>query len=561
MLLTKTVLLKRRGNNKLEHYIKLGYDVTGDEFLVNVDDLTKNSVTLVHVECDICNKRKFLSYSKYLKNVLNQNIYTCSRSCSNIKIKKTNLEKYGEEWACSSDLVKEKTKKTNLEKYGECYTFNVESINSKIKETNLEKYGVDNVFKSDIFKNKIKETNLEKYGVDNVFKSDIFKNKIKETNLEKYGVEYYVQTYGFNILVRDKINITNLERYGGHPMRNDEFRKKFNICNDLSYIGYISDGNSLFSCDKNHEFILSSDQYRGRKNNNTNLCSICYPISEHRSIKEIDFLTFIENNYNGEIISGYRDKMEIDIYLPELKIGLEFNGLYWHSDKYKDSGYHITKTKYFNDRGIRIIHIWEDDWDFKRDIVESQIKNLLNLNNIKIFARKCDVRKIKDINIIKKFLNENHIQGFVRSVEKFGLFFDNELVSIMTFDNFEGRKKMEEGGWNLSRFCNKLNTSVVGGASKLLNAFIKDKDSYRIISYADMDWSQGDLYYKLGFDKVNETRSDYKYIIDNKRVHKSNFKKSKLNTILSESDHMKINGILRIYDCGKIKFTKNKKGI
>jgi hypothetical protein len=76
-----------------------------------------------------------------------------------------------------------------------------------------------------------------------------------------------------------------------------------------------------------------------------------------------------------------------------------------------------------------------------------------------------------------------------------------------------------------------------------------------------MDWSQGDLYYKLGFDKVNETRSDYKYIIDNKRVHKSNFKKSKLNTILSESDHMKINGILRIYDCGKIKFTKNKKGI
>jgi len=102
---------------------------------------------------------------------------------------------------------------------------------------------------------------------------------------------------------------------------------------------------------------------------------------------------------------------------------------------------------------------------------------------------------------------------------------------------------------------------LVGGASKLLNAFIKDKDSYRIISYADMDWSQGDLYYKLGFDKVNETRSDYKYIIDNKRVHKSNFKKSKLNTILSESDHMKINGILRIYDCGKIKFTKNKKGI
>jgi hypothetical protein len=178
MLLTKTVLLKRRGNNKLEHYIKLGYDVTGDEFLVNVDDLTKNSVTLVHVECDICNKRKFLSYSKYLKNVLNQNIYTCSRSCSNIKIKKTNLEKYGEEWACSSDLVKEKTKKTNLEKYGECYTFNVESINSKIKETNLKKYGAINpLSKGTTPFEKRNRTVKEKYGVDNVFQHTDIKQK------------------------------------------------------------------------------------------------------------------------------------------------------------------------------------------------------------------------------------------------------------------------------------------------------------------------------------------------------------------------------------------------
>jgi hypothetical protein len=126
----------------------------------------------------------------------------------------------------------------------------------------------------------------------------------------------------------------------------------------------------------------------------------------------------------------------------------------------------------------------------------------------------------------------------------------------MTFDTFEGRKKMEEGGYNLSRFCNKINTNVVGGASKLLKNFLNTYNPTRIVSYADKDWSIGSLYYILGFENIGDNDPDYKYIVENKRVHKSRYKKSKLKTELTEEKATEKLGILKIYDCGKLKFEK-----
>jgi hypothetical protein len=135
------------------------------------------------------------------------------------------------------------------------------------------------------------------------------------------------------------------------------------------------------------------------------------------------------------------------------------------------------------------------------------------------------------------------------------LFYQDELVSIMAFDQFEGRKKMGDGEWNLSRFCNKVGYSVVGGASKLLNFFIKEKNPKRIISYADKDWSLGKVYEFLGFDKIYETKPDYKYIIGEKRTHKSNFKK-KTKESKTESQIMNELNILKVWDCGKVKYEK-----
>jgi hypothetical protein len=233
--------------------------------------------------------------------------------------------------------------------------------------------------------------------------------------------------------------------------------------------------------------------------------------------------------------------------LPELNIGFEFNGLFWHSDKFKDKNYHLNKLKLFKEKGIRVVNIWEDDWVYKKTIIQSQIRNILGSSQ-NIFARKCEVREINDVDIVRDFMNKNHIQGFVSSKVKLGLYHSDKLVSVMMFDQFEGRLKMEKSGWNLSRFCNLCNYSVIGGASKLLKYFINKFEPIRIISYSDNSWSLGKLYESIGFNKIHETDPDYKYVVSDRRVHKSGFRKS--NTGLSES----LLDFDKIWDCGKTKW-------
>ena len=296
----------------------------------------------------------------------------------------------------------------------------------------------------------------------------------------------------------------------------------------------------------------TSGIYFGRLKSNNKLCTICNQISSQTSYKENEIFDFITSIYSGKIIKSWREnRLEIDIYLPELGIGFEFNGIWWHSDKYKKKDYHKDKINFFKDKGIRIIYIWEDDWIFKNEIIKSQIKNWLNITESKIFARKCKI-EIIDNKIGNIFLNENHIQGSDRSILKIGLFYKNELVGIMTFNKSEGRKKMCDYEWNLSRFCNKLNTNVVGGASKILTYFIEKYKVKRIVSYADKDWSIGNLYHKIGFNLISESNPDYKYVIKNKRKNKANFKKSNLKTELTESEYMK--SVPKIWDSGKMKF-------
>jgi hypothetical protein len=459
---------------------------------------------------------------------------------------------------CSANnkQLRENSKNTLLMRYGVDHYSKTKEYLEKVKKTSIERYGVDNFSKTYEYVEKSKKTYLEKYGVDSYTKTDEYLIKSKNTCIKKYGVDSYTKTKEF----QDILKKTNIERYGvDHLFKSDTYRgDNFNITNNKYYIKYV-DGFSIFKCDcgNEHNFEIKSDDYFGRIKSNNKLCTICYPISNSSSIKETMLFDFICENYNGTIKNNYRDGLEIDIYLPDLKIGFEFNGLYWHSEKFKEKNYHLDKTNYFKEKDIRIIHIYEDDWVYRQDILKSQIKNILKINTEKIFARKC---KIKEINIkeCKQFLNENHIQGVVSSNIKIGLYYGEELVSLMTFNTSEGRKKMEEGGYNLNRFCNKLNINVVGGASKLLRHFERKYNPVRIISYADKDWSIGDLYHKLGFKNVGDNGPDYKYIINMRRVHKSRYKKSKLNTSLTESKQMKKDGFLKIYDCGKLKFEIKK---
>jgi hypothetical protein len=650
MLKTETIILETFGNRKLDYFSNLGYDTSGDTFIIKVEHLNVGSRKKVDVECDFCQKLVNITYKEYLRNISIGGKYACSKECGYKKAEEKNLMNIGVSHPMKLKENQEKARKTNFKKYGVEYLMQSEEMKLRSRISIMKKYEVDHISKSDYFKKEFKKTCLKNNGVeypmmnseireksrnkllknwgfDNPSKSKEIQNKIKFNNVIKYGVEHTskleevklkvkctkLHRYGnenYNniekikekinkltsedwIIISEKAKKTKLHRYGNENYnniekiketisffteedwkkisenrkltsidkygednisKNESFRSVFKICKDENYIKYLSKSESLFYCENGHNFIISTDNHFHRSKSNLPLCTICYPIGDKISIREKEIYEFIKSIYKGEIIQSHRDDLEIDIYLPHLKLGFEFNGLYWHSEEFKDKWYHLNKTNHFKERGIRIIHIWEDDWLFREDIIKSQIKNWLGLNNIKISARKCVIREIDNAKIFRKFLDSNHIQGYSHSVIKLGLFYNGELVSLMTFEQSEGRERMPENEWNLSRFCNKLNTSVIGGASKLLIYFIKTYKPSRIISYADKDWSTGYLYEKLGFKNIKESRPDYKYIIDNRRVNKSRYRKSKLNTTLSESKEMKFRNIQKIWDCGKIKF-------
>jgi hypothetical protein len=322
----------------------------------------------------------------------------------------------------------------------------------------------------------------------------------------------------------------------------------------------MDDENIVKYCDKHGgEYVIDKKLYHNRKRFINNICTICNPINENQSLKELDIYDFIKKNTNTDIIQSYRQEgKEIDIYLPELKLGFEFNGLHWHSEFFKYKDYHIDKTEYFTNKGIHLIHIWEDDWDIRRDIVKSRISNLLNSVPNKIYGRNCTIKELNP-EIYKKFLNENHIQGNVNSSVKLGLYHKEELVSVMGFGSLRKvlGSKSKLGYWEMLRFCSKLNTSVIGGASKLFKHFLDKYKPISVVSYADRSWSIGGLYEILGFTLKSKTKPNYYYLIKKNRINRYNFRKDVLvkegyDPNKTEHQIMLNRGIYRIYDCGSL---------
>jgi len=211
------------------------------------------------------------------------------------------------------------------------------------------------------------------------------------------------------------------------------------------------------------------------------------------------------------------------------------------------------------------MHIWEDDWLNKQNIIKSMILNKLGKTPNKIYARKTEIKEITDNKLIREFLNKNHLQGFVSSKIKLGLFFNGELISLMTFG--ENRKNMGLNSINnhyeLLRFCNKLNINVVGGASKLFKYFIKNFNPLKITTYADKSHSNGNLYEKLNFTFIKNTIPNYSYY-DNKmnKYNRFNFRKDTLIKMgydknMTEHEIMDSLNYYRIYNSGNLKYEWN----
>jgi len=421
---------------------------------------------------------------------------------------------------------------------------NNEKVMNKTKNTLLKKYGVDNLQKSKIIKEKTYKTNLKKYGVKHAAQSIEIQEKMKNTNFKKLGVYYPSQ----NKNVREKYYKSIMEK---------NLSKYENITN----INYINKKMS-FSCDcgKNHIFDISFDLFQNRKRTNIKLCTICN--TKYTSMLEKEFYDFLKN-IKIQVESNKRNiipPLELDIYLPEFKLAFEFNGLFWHNELNKENNYHLNKTEECEKQGIQLIHIYEDDWLNKKEIIKSMILNKLNKIENEIHAVKCEIKEINDNIIVRNFLEKNHIQGYIGSQVKIGLFYNDELVSLMIFGDCRvATNKKGTNEYDLLRFCNKLNTNVVDGSLKLFKYFIDNYDPKEITTYADRSYSQGKIYEKLGFKLINKTDPNYYYIIDGIRQQRFNFRKDKLvkkgfDSSKTEHEIMLERKIYRIYDSGNLRF-------
>jgi hypothetical protein len=513
--------------------------------------------------CKICNKKfKTMSglgrhtklthklnpdiyYEKYLMPPKENECKICSGKTS-FRNFSTGFLKYCSSKCCNLDpIINYKKKMTLFNRTGYIHNTHNPENKEKVKQTCLDRYGFEHYSKSDIVRNKTKKTCLDKYGFEYSMQSENNKIKSKATFLTKYGVDNYSKT--------DEFKKISLEK-------NLIYKKKFFESNILPEGYKISEYKMgkyiVLECDKGHIFECLKCLVRFRRGHST-VCTTCNPRNSGcRSKPEIDLCNFISSHYTGEIISSCRDiipPLELDIYLPDLKLAFEFNGLYWHSELYKDKFYHLNKTEECERNGIQLIHIYQDDWEFKQDIIKSRILNLLGQSN-KIYARKCDIREVscKDT---REFLEENHIQGTLNSNNNIGLYHNNELVSLMCF----GKNRFKQEEEELLRFCNKIYTTVIGGASRLFKYYIKNNKKSNIISYADRNWSMGNLYNKLGFKLDSKTPPNYWYVNEYFRENRFKYRKSELIRMgfdpnKTEHEIMLDREMYRIYNAGNLKY-------
>jgi hypothetical protein len=411
---------------------------------------------------------------------------------------------------------------------------------------NYKKYGIYTCSQK-CCQEKINKTNNEKYGCNRPIQNVNIRKKLEEKCIEKYGVEVSSKNKDISNKSRDKRLQNLLDKY-----------KNLNI-------NYIKEHIANFNCDngKDHTFNIDFGLLGNRIKRNTIICTECNPLNSYsKSGREIKFQNFIEEIYKDKLILNNNNIIgkELDVFLPKLKLAFEFNGLYWHNELYKPNNYHQEKTELAEKHGIKLIHIYEDDWIYKQDIVKSRILNLLGKSD-KIYARKCNIKEINNPTLIRNFLEKNHLQGFATSKIKIGLFYNDELVSLMTFGNKRKPmgQKSSEGTYEMLRFCNKLNTNIVGGASRLFKYFIDQYIPKEVISYADRSWSQGNLYEKLGFELVHKTKPNYYYVVDGVRKYRFGFRKDRLikegsDPNKTEKDIMIEKNIYRIYDSGHLKY-------
>lgn len=537
--------------------VKLRYDdflkteiINNTQFLPEESSLServyclKNNIT-EQLLCPVCNKpRKF-------RNMNTGYFATCGdKSCQTIL-------------HCQNVTIANKTRN---------YTESVK----KAKATYKERTGYEHNMQNPEFKKQFFDSLEAKAGIRYPIASDKAKEHRERTFLEKYGTTDIAQ-----ILHSEQAEQTIIDRYGSleayynlrieqmNSARKDMTRQEITERLDTMGYDYIRDEDRfvIAKCHRcQHEFQIP------RQSVNINFRSQHFTFCPHCDYKDNTYRSNFEKDVLNEVRELLPDKVihtnmhfgqyEVDIYIPDLKLVIECNGLYWHSELYKDTVYHYKKKQELEEKfGLHVVYIWEDTWFYQHNIVIDRLKAKMGLNET-VYARKCIIKTVsaKDA---REFLESYHIQGYVNSSINYGLYYNNELAEIITLG--KSRKavsKQNDCEYELYRLCSKPGINVVGGFSKLIKAF-KEEYNGKIISFVDLSWSDiaGASYKKAGFEVTGKSGPEYWWFNKKNRApireNRLRFQKHKLvdegyDNSKSEIEIMHDRGYLRVFGPGNL---------
>lgn len=540
------------------------------------------------------------------------------------KIEKTNLEKYGSINPLSSVDIQNKIKQTNMLRYGYQYSASSPEVREKMKSTMVKRYGVKYPLQSDVILKRAKETfsshmeseafrqqrrentettNMVRYGTKSAMSNIEVQTRIRSTNLSRYGVASYTSSDDF----KQKRLKTFKVKYGSdNPMKSEVVKQRLSETMKSRYgVQHASQLNmsDISKIDELIKFRSDPAQYISSLPESERTESIIadklgvtpsavsnyvvqdnlhHLVSYSKSTMEDEIANFLSQN-NVSFLRNCRSVIspyELDFYLPDRQLAIECNPTVTYNSSFHDPwngnakspSYHKMKTDMCENNGIFLFHIFGYEWTYRKNIILSMLSSLLHRSSRKIYARNTYVAEI-DPAECAEFLESNHRQGGRLSASiRLGLRCKdtNDLVSVMTFNKIRNTIGYTgQSGIELSRFCSLLNTSVVGGASKLFTHYLNNIHSDelgKIISFSDRAHTRGNLYSKLGFVPVNVSNPGYVWVsmVDDSYYNRVSCQKRNLQKLFNdtridvdnqtERQIMESHGYAQVFDSGTIRW-------
>lgn len=521
-------------------------------------EIFKNLITNTHLRIH------GMTVDDYRQKYGDDSLYSFSyvKSCSD-RLKGENNPNYGNTWSEEQKRsVSEKLKGREAWNKGVPQSEEQRQKQSKIMKQKYESGELVNARKGVSHTEEVKQLlsiKQKEYAENNKVKMSERGRKSYKTMKEKYGDEYVFERMN---TIRS-CQTEESKRRSASALRKAQLDKKLNARHNLneklSSNGYqilrIDDTYLTYRCPNHKQHTNRINYFRDYSWTPDEGCRMCMP--KNVSIGEVELREFIYSlDQNTEInCRNLIHPYEIDIFSSEKRIGIEYNGLYWHSEQRgKDEYYHYDKYSRAKEQDIKLIQIFEDEWYSKKDIIKSIIMSKFNNSPNRIYARQCDVALISNEDS-NQFIKKNHLYGNHKQFKNdlsYGLYFHGELIMVMTVVHNELFQ------YEIKRLCSKLRYSVAGGFTKMLSSFIKDNSPQSIMSYADLRFGDGTVYKQAGFEMLEKTRPAAWYFQNTGNLN--NLKRRSWRSIMRNYSGKNIkkqafdDGYYTIYDCGHNKW-------